>query len=81
LLLWGQPDRHFLTMTVVTNREPSLHALPQPVTFDEFVAWYPENSEFWSYPNIFNNSASSITGMESFSALANLEPALSPATK
>jgi Uma2 family endonuclease len=46
LLSSGQPDRHFLTMTVATNREPSLHALPQPVTFDEFVAWYPENSEF-----------------------------------
>jgi Uma2 family endonuclease len=33
-------------MTVATNREPSLHALPQPVTFDEFVTWYPENAEF-----------------------------------
>jgi Uma2 family endonuclease len=33
-------------MTVATNREPSVHALPQPVTFDEFVAWYPENAEF-----------------------------------
>lgn len=31
--------------------------------------------------SIFNNSASSITGTESFVALANLEPALSPATK
>jgi Uma2 family endonuclease len=33
-------------MTVATNRKPPLHALPQPVTFDEFVAWYPENAEF-----------------------------------
>ena len=33
-------------MTVATDREPSLHILPQPVTFDEFIAWYPENSDF-----------------------------------
>ncbi len=33
-------------MTVAADREPSLHILPQPVTFDEFVAWYPENSDF-----------------------------------
>jgi Uma2 family endonuclease len=33
-------------MTVATNQELPLHALPQPVTFDEFVAWYPENAEF-----------------------------------
>jgi Uma2 family endonuclease len=46
LLLWGQPDRHYSKMTVATNREPSIQALPQPITFDEFVAWYPENSEF-----------------------------------
>jgi Uma2 family endonuclease len=33
-------------MTVAINREPSIQALPQPISFDEFVAWYPENSEF-----------------------------------
>jgi Uma2 family endonuclease len=33
-------------MTVATNREPSILALPQPVTFDEFVEGYPENAEF-----------------------------------
>jgi Uma2 family endonuclease len=27
-----------------TNRP--LQVLPKPVTFDEFIAWYPENSEF-----------------------------------
>jgi Uma2 family endonuclease len=28
------------------NGTPLLQALPKPVTFDEFIAWYPENSEF-----------------------------------
>jgi Uma2 family endonuclease len=35
-------------MTVATDRgsQPPLKLLPKPVTFDEFIAWYPENSEF-----------------------------------
>jgi Uma2 family endonuclease len=35
-------------MTVATDRgsHPPLQLLPKPVTFDEYVAWYPENSEF-----------------------------------
>ncbi len=35
-------------MTVATDREnpPALEVLPKPVTFDEFIAWYPQNSEF-----------------------------------
>jgi Uma2 family endonuclease len=35
-------------MTVATDRgsQPPLQLLPKPVTFDEFVAWYPGNSEF-----------------------------------
>jgi Uma2 family endonuclease len=35
-------------MTVATDRtpEPTIPAVPKPVTFDEFIAWYPENSEF-----------------------------------
>jgi Uma2 family endonuclease len=35
-------------MTVATDRgtQPPLQLLPKPVTFDEFIAWYPENSEF-----------------------------------
>jgi Uma2 family endonuclease len=35
-------------MTVATDRESQspLQVLPKPVTFDEYVAWYPENSEF-----------------------------------
>jgi Uma2 family endonuclease len=34
-------------MTVASDRQPtSLQRLPKPVTFDEFIAWYPENSEF-----------------------------------
>jgi Uma2 family endonuclease len=35
-------------MTVATDRppEPKIQAIPKPVTFDEFIAWYPENSEF-----------------------------------
>jgi Uma2 family endonuclease len=35
-------------MTVATDRgsQPPLQLLPKPVTFDEFLAWYPENSEF-----------------------------------
>jgi Uma2 family endonuclease len=35
-------------MTVATDREnpPALEVLPKPVTFDEFIAWYPDNSEF-----------------------------------
>jgi Uma2 family endonuclease len=34
-------------MTVATDRgsQPPLQLLPKPVTFDEFIAWYPENSE------------------------------------
>jgi Uma2 family endonuclease len=33
-------------MTVATDRQPlpALQALPKPITFDEFVAWYPEQS-------------------------------------
>jgi Uma2 family endonuclease len=34
-------------MTVTTNRDqPLWQALPKPVNLDDFVAWYPENSEF-----------------------------------
>jgi Uma2 family endonuclease len=35
-------------MTVATDRgsQPPLQLLPKPVTFDEFINWYPENSEF-----------------------------------
>jgi Uma2 family endonuclease len=35
-------------MTVATDRDtqPLLQVIPKPVTFDEFVEWYPENSEF-----------------------------------
>ncbi|MFM2432857.1 MAG: hypothetical protein RLZZ511_4071 [Cyanobacteriota bacterium] len=35
-------------MTVATDREHplALEILPKPVTFDEFIVWYPENSEF-----------------------------------
>jgi Uma2 family endonuclease len=35
-------------MTVATDREnqPTIEVLPKPVTFDEFIAWYPENAEF-----------------------------------
>jgi Uma2 family endonuclease len=35
-------------MTIATDWEKPaiLEILPKPVTFDEFVAWYPENSEF-----------------------------------
>jgi Uma2 family endonuclease len=35
-------------MTVATDRtpEPTIQAVTKPVTFDEFIAWYPENSEF-----------------------------------
>jgi Uma2 family endonuclease len=34
-------------MTVAADRPPSpaLQALPKPITFDEFIAWYPENSD------------------------------------
>jgi Uma2 family endonuclease len=33
-------------MTVAADRPPSpaLQALPKPITFDEFIAWYPEQS-------------------------------------
>jgi Uma2 family endonuclease len=35
-------------MTLATDRQnqPPLQGLPQPVSFDEFIAGYPENSEF-----------------------------------
>jgi Uma2 family endonuclease len=34
-------------MSVATDRtNRPLQVLPKPVTFDEFIAWYPENSEF-----------------------------------
>jgi Uma2 family endonuclease len=35
-------------MTVATDRDtqPLLQVIPKPVTFDEFIEWYPENSEF-----------------------------------
>jgi Uma2 family endonuclease len=35
-------------MTVATDRDtqPLLPVIPKPVTFDEFIEWYPENSEF-----------------------------------
>ncbi len=34
-------------MTVAADRPPSpaLQALPKPITFDEFISWYPENSD------------------------------------
>jgi Uma2 family endonuclease len=36
-------------MAFVSDRspqKPDLQVLPKPITFDEFVAWYPERSEF-----------------------------------
>jgi Uma2 family endonuclease len=35
-------------MTLATDRSPQtvLQVHPKPVTFDEFLAWYPESSEF-----------------------------------
>ncbi len=35
-------------MTVATDQEnpPALEVFPKPVTFDEFMAWYPQHSEF-----------------------------------
>jgi Uma2 family endonuclease len=34
------------SMTLATDRptRPELQLLPKPVTFDEFIAWYPENT-------------------------------------
>jgi Uma2 family endonuclease len=35
-------------MTVATDRapQPAPAAFPKPITYDEFVAWYPDNSEY-----------------------------------
>jgi Uma2 family endonuclease len=42
------PSQSFLgaiAMTAATDQLP-ISALPKSVTFDEFIAWYPENSEY-----------------------------------
>jgi Uma2 family endonuclease len=35
-------------MTLATDNPtpPALQVLPKPITFDQFIEWYPENSEF-----------------------------------
>lgn len=35
-----------MTLATDSPNPPTLQLLPKPVTFDEFMAWYPENSEF-----------------------------------